>query len=278
MDLVRRLREYGLKACMYKSREGLQRRLSPPESLRGLRCIVAAGGDGTVTDVINRFPGIPLAILPLGTENLLAKYLGVQPCGRFVADMIALGNTQRLDLCQVVSAQKGNRRFTLVASAGFDADVIHRLQARRQGNITHWSYAQPIWSALREYQHPIMRVYIDDEPEPVPGRVMICANLPVYAFNLPIARSARGDDALLDLRLFERGSTVEMLRYMYHIACRSHEHLPDVTARPARRIRLESDVPIPIQVDGDPHGHTPISIDVLPQALEVYIPSPQQLV
>src|SRR5262245_5352321 len=129
-DLVVRLRELGFETRIYGRRERVAAIANNPVRRAALRCIVAAGGDGTVADVVNRFPGVPLAVMPMGTENLLARYLGIPRSGRFVAEMIAGGSTRRFDVWQV-----GSRRFTLMAGAGFDADVAHRLEAARKGNI-----------------------------------------------------------------------------------------------------------------------------------------------
>ena len=76
----------------------MAQRLDRPGGRDGLRGLVAAGGDGTVADLVNRFPDVPLAILPLGTENLLARHVGIACDGRLVAEMIARGETRRIDL------------------------------------------------------------------------------------------------------------------------------------------------------------------------------------
>ena len=107
---------------MFKHRERLSEWLADPDNRRQLACIVAAGGDGTIADVFNRHPGVRLAILPLGTENLVARFLGISESGVEVARLIARGEVRVLDLCQM-----GRRRFALMAIAGFDADVVQRL-------------------------------------------------------------------------------------------------------------------------------------------------------
>lgn len=220
-------------------------------------------------DLINRHPDVPLALLPLGTENLLARYLEVPACGRTLAEMIAAGHRRRIDLCQVNS-----RRFAIMASIGFDADVVHRTHARRRGNITKFSYLQPIWESFRSYRHPGLRLTCDGESSPRSAKLAVLVNLPVYALGLKLAGSARDDDGLLDLRLFERGSAFHMLRYLSNIVLGGHERLGDVKTGRSAKIRVESDVPVPIQVDGDPAGWTPATIEVLPGALDVFVPAP----
>ena len=230
-------------------------------------CIVAAGGDGTVDSVINRYSGTPLAILPLGTENLLARFLSVKCCGHFVAEMIAAGRTQSIDLGIL-----GERRFAIMASVGFEADVVHRTDSRRTGTVTKFNYLQPIWESLRSYRYPKLRIYVDDASEPVVARLLIVVDLPAYALGLRIADAARGDDGLLDARLFHKGSAFQMLWYCYKVLRNEHEQLADVTSLRARSIRVECASSVPVQVDGDPAGTTPAEIRVLPKAARFVIP------
>src|SRR5262249_56287152 len=96
-----------------------------------VRCVVAAGGDGTLVEVLNRAPGVPVALLPLGTENLVARFCGIARSPRTLAGIIATGNVREIDV-----ARANERTFCLMAGAGFDAAVVHRVHARRRGHIT----------------------------------------------------------------------------------------------------------------------------------------------
>jgi diacylglycerol kinase family enzyme len=230
--------------------------------------VVAAGGDGTVDDVINRFPGLPMTVCPLGTENLFAKYIGMQRDGRFVADAIAAGRTRRLDLCMLNDAQ----RFVIMASFGFDADVVHRTHARRRGYISKLSYVRPILESFTRYRYPPLQVFADGASEPQTGSLAIVSNMPMYAMQLPFAKMALPDDGLLDVRIFERPGRGQLLRYSWSLVRSRHEGLPHVRSLRATRIRVESAVPVPVQVDGDPAGFTPVEIRVLPAELTVIVP------
>lgn len=267
LEFVRELRRLGLRPRVFSNRDRLTRWLAEPGRKDQVACVVAAGGDGTVSDVINRCPGLRLAILPMGTENLLARYLDVPRSGRDVARMIASGRTRTFDL-----GQAGNTRFAVVASAGIDADVICRFHAQRRGNISRLSYVQPILESWRKYTYPELRVWLDDEPQPRSTRMVMLFNLPAYAMRLPFAASATGDDGRLDVRLFDRGSTFHTVRYLINVALRRHERLPDVQVATASRVRVECDIPVPIELDGDPGGMTPTEFHVLPAAQEIVVP------
>jgi diacylglycerol kinase family enzyme len=104
------------------------------------------------------------------------------------------------------------------------------------------------------------------------GRLAVVANLPEYALGLALAANAVGDDGLLDLRLFRRPSTFQMLRYFYKVLLRQHEELSDVYVGRIRRMRIDCKVPVPIQSDGDPAGWTPAEISVLPRGLTLFVP------
>ncbi len=268
LDFIAALKRHGLRPRLFSRRDRFDQMLSSPELREGLHAIVAAGGDGTILDVINRHPDVPVGILPLGTENLLARYFGIPRDAAGAARVVAEGCIQSLDLGFV-----GQRRFAIMASCGFDADVIHRLHAARTGNIRYAHYVQPIWGSLRTYAHPEIRVFADDAEEPVAGRMVVVANLAAYAFRLGVVPTARGDDGLLDVRVFQRGSAVQMLRYVWQVYRGRHELLPDVVALRAQRVRIESSSPIPIQIDGDPAGLTPAEITVQPAAARIFVPA-----
>jgi YegS/Rv2252/BmrU family lipid kinase len=264
--MIRRLRELGFRPRCFRHRDRLDQWLAMPDHRQQVACIVAAGGDGTVADLINRHPSMKLALLPLGNENLLARYLGVPACGRAAAEIVARGGCRTLDLCQV-----NGRRFALMASAGFDAEVVRVTHETRVGHVSRISYIKPIWNAMRKYKYPVVRVRVDDDP-PVEGRLAVVVNVPAYALRLPVARASDACDGQVDVRVFQRGSTFQMLRYFCMVAIGRHERLSDVVCRAGKRVRIDADTPVPLQIDGDPAGTTPAEIQVLPRALEVYAP------
>lgn len=267
LELIRELKRRGIRPRMFANRERMQAKLADPAAREQLVCVLAAGGDGTVGDVANRYPDLPMATLPLGTENLLAKYLGIQPSGTQVAELIASGSRRKLDLGQL-----NGRRFTLMASCGFDAAVVHRTHANRRGHIRKWHYLPPIWNSIRKYDHPPLRIFVDDETQPRIARLLMAVNLPAYAMGIPFAPLATGTDGQLDLCLFQQGSTFQMARYLGHVIAGRHHLLSDVICLKASRVRIEADVGVPWQMDGDPAGFTPVTLEVLPAALEIFSP------
>lgn len=244
-----------------------------------LRALVAAGGDGTAAELVNRTEAdVPIGLLPLGTENLLAKYLGLlhgkNPV-QSLCETIVAGTTVRFD-----AGRASGRIFLLMASCGFDADVVRRLHSRRRGPIRHWDYAQPILQSIRSYEYPELRVYcrgIDQSGAAaaetlIRARWLFSFNLPCYARGLTFTPDAIGTDGLLDVCTFARGSLWHGLRYLSSVVRGSHPRLVDVHMVRVRSLRVESDQPVAYQLDGDAGGTLPLDIDVLPRRARLIVP------
>ncbi len=234
----------------------------------GLRAVVAAGGDGTVSLLANVLPSqTPLAILPLGTENLLAKYLGLTAEPKQLAQAIADGRTVCLD-----AGRANGQLFLVMASCGFDADVVHRLHSERKGHIHHMSYAKPIFGAIGQYRYPKIRIFPDGETKPVNGKWAFVFNVPRYAMRLPIALDADPHDGELDLCTFRGGNLFRGLFYLGAVLLRQHRKWKYAEFRRFQRVRIESDERVPYQLDGDPGGVLPLEIEVMPKFLTVFVP------
>jgi diacylglycerol kinase family enzyme len=270
-DLGRQLADCGLRVSLFDDIEQLAAEAAARLAAGSLRAVVAAGGDGTLSLIAHRTPpGTPLAILPLGTENLLAKYLDATADPQQLCRTIAAGHCVRID-----AGQAGGRLFTLMAGCGFDADVVRRLHRRRTGHIHHLSYAKPILDSIRTYEYPELRVQYasaeagDGAPlsEEIVARWVFVVNLPRYAGGLSFAPQASGTDGLLDVCTFKEGSLWSGLVYLSGVMLGQHEAMEDFARVRTRRLAIESASPAPYQLDGDPGGELPVEISVLQERL-----------
>ena len=247
--------------------EQVKQRVAESIDSQTLRAVVAAGGDGTVTLLANELPeGVPLAILPLGTENLLAKYLDLTADPATLARLIDEGRTVRLD-----AGRANGKLFLVMASCGFDADVVTRLHSTRKGHIRHWSYAKPIVNAISQYRYPTIRVRIGDGRSPLAGKWAFVFNVPRYAMNLPIVDDADPMDGQLDLCMFRGGNLIRGLYYLLAVITRQHRRWQETRVQRFRHIRIESDERVPFQLDGDPGGELPLEIEVQAEFLRVVV-------
>ncbi|MDB5352839.1 MAG: sphingosine/diacylglycerol kinaselike enzyme [Planctomycetota bacterium] len=243
------------------------------------RCLVAAGGDGTVASLINEQPSRPITVLRAGTENLFARHFHMKQSPEEVAETIALGRVEAIDL-----GQTGERRFVLMAGIGFDAEVVCRHHASRMGKAglmrptSRSAYVEPVLRASFGYKFPALRMVVDDREELV-GTTAFIFNLPRYALGLPFAPTARGDDGLLDLIVFRDAGPFRALHYLWMVFRGLHLRRDGVYHRRVSRVSVSATESVPVQLDGDPGGvveadrlAVPWTVDVLPSAIAVMVP------
>lgn len=264
--------------------------LNHPQLARYCCCLVVAGGDGTVAAVCNDTPpgaarNIPIAILPLGNENLLAKQFRFNQGPKALAQAIIRGWHQPLDMGWFGPADQPlpadlragtGRCFTLMLSVGLDADVVRRVTEWRTGKpgsklkrVRRVSYAWPIVRSLVGYRYPTVELEADGRT--VRGCHAFVFNLPRYAMGLPFAPEALGGDGLLDYVVLEKPGFFNAASYFMDVRRRRHLYRSDVQHGRARHIVIRSDEPAPVQTDGDLAGITPVQVTVQPNALRLIL-------
>jgi diacylglycerol kinase family enzyme len=238
-----------------------------------LRAVVACGGDGTAALVRNHLPlEIPLLALPLGTENLLSRYLSQTAEPEDVCQTIERGVVIGLDL-----GKAGEQHFLMMISAGFDAEVIRRLHHGRRGHITRLSYVWPTLETIRSYAYPELQLYCHQaEASPVESgrcRWLFGFNLPLYACGWRLAPDAVGTDCQLDVCTFGRGSLASGIQYLWHVMWGSHLRLADSKLRRSSHFRVEAadGAQVSYQLDGDFAGTLPVDVEVLPEQLRMLV-------
>ncbi len=246
--------------------------LADGAAMADCRAVVAAGGDGTVAQVINELPpGTPLAVFPAGNENLFAAAYGFADDPGALARALAAGRTRALDLGRA-SVLGRSRRFALMLTAGLDAEVVRRLAHWRAAGsalrrVRRVSYVPPIAASLATYRYPSLRLVAGEAT--ASGVYCVVANAKAYALDLPLAASARADDGALDWVVFQRGGLAALAVYSWAVWRGRHLARGDVRTGRATRLTLDAAAPVPVQVDGDPLGTTPVEVEVMPGALTV---------
>ncbi|HWB10835.1 MAG TPA: diacylglycerol kinase family protein [Pirellulales bacterium] len=235
------------------------------------RVVVAAGGDGTLNRVINLQRTLPVFMFPLGNENLFSRQLGLCCDPQHAADAVADGRTEKIDL-----GRAGERLFSIVASAGFDGDAAHRLAhwRKRDDRLRRvWSvdYALPMLNAARHYRYP--PIDVDADGRKVRGALCMVFNIPQYASRLPLAFDADPHDGLLDWLVFEKPGNLPLMGYALSVWLNRHRQREDVHHGRARRVVLASSEPVPLEIDGEAADFAPVTIEVVPDAIRVIVPS-----
>jgi len=239
----------------------------------GSRLIIAAGGDGTINEVVNGMAGsaIPLAVLPAGTANVLATETGIgsdllRAAGRFgelEPHDIALG---RLSAYGVAP-----RFLLLMAGVGLDARIVRLVSPafkRRWGKLSYWQggFAQ-VGKALPEFD-----VTFDGVTRR--ASFALLSRVKNYGGDLEIARHAdllAGDFAVV---LFEGPSSLRYLKYFAGVLINRLDGMKGVTVARAcsMEIRPAGDDPIDIQIDGEHAGYAPARLEIAPERLRLMLP------
>lgn len=284
------LTECNLVVQVETSLERLESCFRQPEFIRQVRTVISAGGDGTASAVASRIPReVPITLFPLGTENLLARWLGAS------ADVAAtVTAVKELNLVQMDAADANGKLSLIMIGVGYDAEVVHQVHSRRTGHITKWAYGFPMLISAMQYPFSALTIkaydwtnLVPDDPTlelprlPQPEKLaseagydsdplawsapwLFVANLPNYAGGLSIVPYARSDDGYLCAATFQRGAAIPGLVYAASIYLRQHTRLADYRAVRAKRFVIESHLPVRFQVDGDDGGSLPLEIRVLP--------------
>ncbi len=292
--LAAALRVVGLEARLVWDRAERAALLADADIGSWCRCVVAAGGDGSVADALNDLAStescahkvapdhaspvgraVPFATLPMGTENLFARQFGFDRSATRLAEAIARGQTVGVDLGLVEGAGRP-RLFTLMASAGFDAEVVHRMDRwRRTGEhlkrVNRLSYAPRMLSAAAGYRYP--RVSLEADGKTYTGSHAFVFNIPQYGGNLGIGKHADPSDGLLDWVVFERPGAVRMLGYGASVVLGRHLLRGDVRHGRSASVRLDSEAGVPMQADGDPVGSGPATVRACAGAVRVIVMS-----
>ena len=237
------------------------------ELRRAYAGVVVAGGDGTISEVANGLAGrhIPLGILPRGTGNVLAKELGIPKGTRKAIEIILRGKTLRLDV-----GLAGTRRFILMASAGYDAQVTALVHKTRRGRFGYVNFVLPMWKTLRRDEFPEITVEMN-------GRKHVChhvviANVSSYGGPFRPAPGAIYNDGEFDVVMFMQGGRWNMARYCFLACCMSKTPKDDIIRMRTDRVSLSSEQPVPVQMDGDPAGFLPRTFQIKRDDLTVIVP------
>ena len=251
-------------------RRGHVRELAGAALRDGSRMVMVWGGDGSVNEAGSALLGsrTPLAIIPAGSGNGLARELGIplQPAAAIAA---ALQGRPRV----IDAGELAGRPFFNVAGVGFDARIASRFdRAPKRGLAT---YVRVTARELLTYAGGTYRIDCGDLEtiavhEVRRALLVTVANSPQFGNGARIAPLAKLDDGRLDLVVFEEVSRFATICAVPRLFRGGVERVRGITTQQIERGRIESDAPMPFHVDGEPvEGGKTLEIRVLPGALAV---------
>jgi len=235
---------------------------------QGFDTIVAAGGDGTVNEVVNGIAGadVRLGILPVGTMNVFAMEIGIPLNNLQKAwDVIDRGHERTIDL-----AMANDDYFVQLAGAGLDAAVVQATSPDSKKALGPLSYVVSL-AQVAARKPPQIRVECA-EGKSWEGCFVLIGNGRYYGGPLAMFKDARLDDGLLDVVVFKNQSHWDALRYVHAILMGSHDDLHDVEYFQTTSLRVTSEDSVPVELDGEVTGHLPCVFSFCDKPLRVLVP------
>lgn len=259
-------RHFGEVKIFDTSKEGEALKITKALVKEGYEIIIAAGGDGTINEVVNGAVGskVKLGIIPIGISNVFARSLKIPLNIEKALETIKLMKPKKIDL-----GKANGRYFTLMLGAGLDALAVHRANLRLKRWLGKWVYLIAGVTAYKDLARSEIVVY-ENGKEVARGFHIIVANSPYYGGSHKIVPDASLEDGLLDVCVFTRSGTYHDLRYVVGVVISRHYTFPDVYIFKTKKIRLEGN-DVLYHLDSEPIGKLPIEVEVVPKCIDFLI-------
>lgn len=231
----------------------------------GYDVVVAVGGDGTINELGAALmnSGIPLGIIPEGSGNGLALYLGIP-----MNETAAIKRLNRLDVVEVDCGLINDRPFFNIAGMGFDAFVSDRFANDSiRGPI---GYLRSAINVLSKYKPSKYTLFIDGKKYEREAFMISVANSPQYGNNAYIAPNASVNDGLLDVCIVHKFPMYTLPMMVFHLFNRSADQSEYVEIIRGENIRIIRSEDGPVHVDGEPITlEGDLSIGIQPNSLKI---------
>ncbi len=249
--------------------------ISRDAAARGYQAVVAAGGDGTLNEVVNGIVGsdLLLGVLPLGVGNVWAREIGVPtamafpPDLRMAAEKLTSGRVYRVDV-----GKANERYFLLWAGVGFDASVAEALDHRLKKRLGAVAFLLAGAKALETLSASAVRITVDQHERSRDVVLVEVSNAQTYASIARLATEACLDDGLLDVTVFRGRGRLDAARHLGALLLGRHRLHPQVEELRGREVSITSERPLSLHLDGEPAGTTPVDVSVEPRALRAIVP------
>lgn len=265
-------------ALKLTSAPGAARGLAAEAVCEGFDTIVAAGGDGTLNEVLNGIGDAPngydrarLATIPLGTVNVFAREIGMKSDWRRSWGIIESGRERRIDLPTASFFSNGkaeSRSFVQMAGAGWDARAVEAVSWQLKKKIGKLAYVYAGFQSLLGTQ---ARISVEHPEGKRAGELVIIGNGRFYGGSIPVLHHADYADGLLDVCIFDRLNWMTLpfvgMALMTGMLLRTR---PKYYFR-AKELRLTCPTRAALQLEGEPVGTLSASITIEPKRLRVIV-------
>jgi len=267
--------------CEFTREKGDGIRIAETEAKRGRKLIVAAGGDGTISEVANGIlsagTDTELGILPRGTGGDFRRTLGIPQNAAGALLRIRDGVSKRMDAGRIahigLDGKETSRFFINTASFGMSGKVASKanLSSKRWGGTM--TYFAATLKTIFSYDHPEIMLSLDEQPGVRLKIVTVClANGPSFGGGMKISPDAKLNDGLLDVVIIGHMKTMSMMLNSHKLYTGSFLSLDKVKLVRAKKVSakpVNGSAEILLEVDGETPGKLPASFEVLPLAIKI---------
>lgn len=283
--LISALKAEGFAPRVYYTARAGEARLLVRKATRD-DTIICVGGDGTINEIINGLldetpaRSNPLAILPMGAGNVIAKELKLSRDIKQFVRLLKTRKTVKLDV-GIISFPHAptpiNRKFISMTGCGFDAEVTRQYHLGRQSSsVIHphlGSYLPISVKILAGYKMPRISVKVDGQSQTSEASFVQVANARSYGGPFRFIPQARPDDGWLDILWYLGQSRLSILKYYWRAFLGDGTNCRDARLIRGRKVALTSDDRVAVQLDGDCCGYLPAEISIIPQAVSFLVDS-----
>ena len=236
----------------------------------GYKTVIAMGGDGTIEAIMRGMMGskVHLGIVPVGTENNIAKSLGIPKDLQEACALIVSDNMLKLDMGQVTTRKGKKFVFFEMATIGVSADIYPDANKAASGNLS--SIKAAAMTFIHQEARPTFFLTLDNESKiEVETMLVMVSNTPVFGKNFLVAPGASLQDGLLDISVYPDFSKVELIRYYAAVMDGGYSGDGKVQHYQARKVKVKASPKMDVMADGVALGKGTVKIKIRKDALRV---------
>ena len=240
----------------------------------GYDLIAVAGGDGTIREAVEgvaRSGGrVPIAQIPTGSANVTARALSIPTGLRRALNVIFTGKTKAFDIGYL---PERDRYFVFVAGAGYDAQLIRDTTREQKKVLGFFAYVATGSKHFFRVRPKQIELEVDNEIYHLRAHTVMAVNIGTIAsLGFSFGPNIDPHDGSLNIMIMSTRTAWASLRVLFKILTKRYYGFADLKHLQAKTIRVTSNPPIPVQIDGEPMGETPFLAEVIPGAVQFVVP------
>lgn len=246
----------------------------------GFDLVLVAGGDGTIMEAMSGLikdgSQIPLAQIPLGTANLLARAIQVPTDSEQALELAFAGKAERFDVGYLPNE---DRYFALVAGAGYDARLIADASRELKNALGFAAYIVTGVKNLFTLRPARITLEIDGKPRRLRAHTIMVVNVgQIDSVGIALGPNIQPHDGKLDLVIVSSATVWGALRIAFQILTRRFSGNSNLQYFSASRVKITTQPPLPTQIDGEELGTTPLYVEAVPQGALLIVPQDYQAI